>query len=620
MVDDERAPQLTTHSSLDEMLMRETLARAASMGADAGGSDEAAWEFESDDESDDDAGEHGRGRRLIPRSSTAMISTPPSSMADDDGVKTSLSTPPRTPAQRRLRELFGIPPTETLLVDYMCALHKKILLQGKMYVFENFICFHSNVFGYVKTRTIPFDRITLINKAKTALLIPNAIEITCDGKTEFFTSFVFPDRSFRLVTEQWQKKSMYGKLFSINNGRTTKASKSASKLTTSYEDGADNSKFPEADVVSRYKDDDEEDDDDDVDTVSDDDSPKDYGDVLMMIPSKMPEEQGTSALIELQNCVMDCTVEDFFAALWSNKSRDGLQVKVSEALEQSEVKISDWMKMKQSATESMGCVREMHFVVPVRQTFGPSSTRCHQTQRYKYYSDSTLVISTSQVQTDIPYGDYFRVESRWVCRQLPDNKCSIWAGTEVKFSKSTMMKSLIVSSVIDESNVVFAKVLEMLQNHLHPSPKKQASRKKVIREVVDISKLEIPDSSKDVIWNMLKPFKNFVEGNATDSSEDLKVATPWRITCVYCQRGTRVLALLLLVLVAHALLSVMAKALFGTISNSVFGAGTVDEAIYWESKSKILTNELTTLERRVEFLVNEIEITKRALASAATKK
>jgi hypothetical protein len=64
----------------------------------------------------------------------------------------------------------------------------------------------------------------------------------------------------------------------------------------------------------------------------------------------------------------------------------------------------------------------------------------------------------------------------------------------------------------------------------------------------------------------------------------------------------------------------MAKALFGTISNSVFGAGTVDEAIYWESKSKILTNELTTLERRVEFLVNEIEITKRALASAATKK
>ena len=155
-----------------------------------------------------------------------MIKTPISSSANgvEDGAKAV--TPPRTPAQRRLRELFGIPQEETLLVDYMCAMHKKILLQGKMYVFENYICFHSNVFGYIKTRCIPFDRVTLINKAKTALLIPNAIEITWDGKTDFFTSFVFPDRTFRLVTDQWQKKSTYGKLFSVNNGQHIKTSKS----------------------------------------------------------------------------------------------------------------------------------------------------------------------------------------------------------------------------------------------------------------------------------------------------------------------------------------------------------------------------------------------------------
>ena len=182
-----------------------------------------------------------------------------------------------------------------------------------------------------------------------------------------------------------------------------------------------------------------------------------------------------------------------------------------------------------------------------------------------------------------------------------------------------MMKSLIVSSVIDESKVVFAKMIELLHDHLNPSLKKQASRKKVPEEVVDISKLDIPDASKDVIWNMLKPLKNFVEANTADTNVDLKGASPWRITCVYCSRGSRILILLLLVVLIHAVLSVMAKALFGVIVNRAFGMGIVDEVTYWESKSKILTNELTTLERRLEFLVNEIEMTKKALASASKK-
>ena len=36
--------------------------------------------------------------------------------------------------------------------EYMCALYKKILLQGKMFVFDSYICFHANVFGYVKKK------------------------------------------------------------------------------------------------------------------------------------------------------------------------------------------------------------------------------------------------------------------------------------------------------------------------------------------------------------------------------------------------------------------------------------------------------------------------------------
>ena len=64
MVDDDREGELNAHSSLDEMLARETFGRSSSVGDDEIG-DEAAWEFESDDESDDD--DESRRRQLIQR-------------------------------------------------------------------------------------------------------------------------------------------------------------------------------------------------------------------------------------------------------------------------------------------------------------------------------------------------------------------------------------------------------------------------------------------------------------------------------------------------------------------------------------------------------------------------
>lgn len=39
--------------------------------------------------------------------------------------------------------------TSHLGVDYGCALQKEILLQGRLYVSEQHICFNSNIFGWV---------------------------------------------------------------------------------------------------------------------------------------------------------------------------------------------------------------------------------------------------------------------------------------------------------------------------------------------------------------------------------------------------------------------------------------------------------------------------------------
>jgi hypothetical protein len=48
------------------------------------------------------------------------------------------------------------PPPKILIEDYSCALSKEILVQGRMYVSEHYICFNSNIFGWV-TNVYPTD-------------------------------------------------------------------------------------------------------------------------------------------------------------------------------------------------------------------------------------------------------------------------------------------------------------------------------------------------------------------------------------------------------------------------------------------------------------------------------
>jgi len=82
------------------------------------------------------------------------------------------------------------------MVDYGCALSKDILVQGRLYVSENHICFHANIFGWITDVStpyighcntdaqivLPFSEIKTIEKRMTALVIPNAISISTPKK------------------------------------------------------------------------------------------------------------------------------------------------------------------------------------------------------------------------------------------------------------------------------------------------------------------------------------------------------------------------------------------------------------------------------------------------------
>ncbi|GAB1291921.1 Protein Aster-A [Apodemus speciosus] len=103
------------------------------------------------------------------------------------------------------RKLFSkLPEAERLIVDYSCALQREILLQGRLYLSENWICFYSNIFRWETTISIQLKEVTCLKKEKTAKLIPNAIQICTESEKAFLHFLRGRDRCFLLIFRLWQ--------------------------------------------------------------------------------------------------------------------------------------------------------------------------------------------------------------------------------------------------------------------------------------------------------------------------------------------------------------------------------------------------------------------------------
>ncbi|CAF1637877.1 unnamed protein product, partial [Adineta ricciae] len=104
------------------------------------------------------------------------------------------------------RKLFkDVPDEERLIVDYSCAWQKDILVQGRVYLSQNYLCFYANILNWKSHLCLKFDDIVGITREKTAKVISNAIEIkTNKGEKYFFASFVTRDKTYAIMHRIWQ--------------------------------------------------------------------------------------------------------------------------------------------------------------------------------------------------------------------------------------------------------------------------------------------------------------------------------------------------------------------------------------------------------------------------------
>uniref|UniRef100_A0A287AFB3 GRAM domain containing 1B n=1 Tax=Sus scrofa TaxID=9823 RepID=A0A287AFB3_PIG len=121
------------------------------------------------------------------------------------GKNSKVLSPTYKQRNEDFRKLFKqLPDSERLIVDYSCALQRDILLQGRLYLSENWICFYSNIFRWETLLTVRLKDICSMTKEKTARLIPNAIQVCTDSEKHFFTSFGARDRTYMMMFRLWQ--------------------------------------------------------------------------------------------------------------------------------------------------------------------------------------------------------------------------------------------------------------------------------------------------------------------------------------------------------------------------------------------------------------------------------
>ncbi|KAJ3193691.1 hypothetical protein HK101_004355 [Irineochytrium annulatum] len=113
-----------------------------------------------------------------------------------NGEESCSELPPgskRDQAQKLMHKLFKglIPASEVVFNEHICAYQRNtVLQQGKIYLTENYFCFSSNILGFQTTVVTPIEDIMSIERAKTMMVIPNAIIVTCKDKQDFYASFM----------------------------------------------------------------------------------------------------------------------------------------------------------------------------------------------------------------------------------------------------------------------------------------------------------------------------------------------------------------------------------------------------------------------------------------------
>ncbi|CCF58089.1 hypothetical protein KAFR_0D04410 [Kazachstania africana CBS 2517] len=342
----------------------------------------------------------------------------------------------------------GLGPNEKLIIDHSCALSRDILLQGRMYISNQHICFYSNILGWVSTVFIPFKEIVQIEKKTTAGIFPNGIVIDTLHTKYIFASFISRDSTFDLITDVWNQ-IILGKSFkSRDNGDFQGGYSSDSDISnlSEFYDDIDNN-------------------DSDTEMTSSDDLDDDGFSALPASknskssagakfgPSKHAPTEANYKLKDKEKLVSETIIDAPLGTVAHILYGDDTTMLYDIITAQKNFDISSLSPLIGSNT------RVFTYYKPISFGFGPSKTKCHISETLEHY-DLNEYVEVSQVSRtpDVPSGGSFSINTSTVLTWDKNNTTKVTVYFLVNWTAKSWIKGAIEKAsydgVIDTTKVM----------------------------------------------------------------------------------------------------------------------------------------------------------------------
>ncbi len=398
---------------------------------------------------------------------------------------------------------------QVLHEDFSCAIKGRILLHGRLYVCSTCVCFYSNIFGHETKKVLPFRLIAELRRTRSALVNP-AIEVSVRtaklSRSYLFTSF-FPgnrDACFNLCARLIRQHRaahpvpMESPAPPQQSGASsTPAPVLASPAAASRDSlPAQNSRAAAAAADSSST-------TAPSSTVIHDDDAPDGGDAHMSssaedaapsFPAPPKDLQGAfdSELTSVLDTTLPIPVREFYPEFLAEDARYPLG-EFYRAIGYTEVEVGEWTPLEGAAGDGAAATatddgstmsRSMKYRMPLPPNpMTPKSTRVEKGVKLERYWDASpeaggggevLLLHGSARSFDVPFGDYFTTDERWLvtpaAKEGGDGTVGgatrVQVGFTVNFQKSTVFKSAIVSNAKTGVADMYAKWREAVLEHL----------------------------------------------------------------------------------------------------------------------------------------------------------
>ncbi|CAH0553389.1 unnamed protein product [Brassicogethes aeneus] len=415
-----------------------------------------------------------------------------------------------------------VPDDERLVVDYSCALQKEILVHGRLYITQNYLCFYANIFGWGTNVSLKWKDVTSISKEKTALVIPNAILIsTRSDQKFFFTSFlVARDKTYVMLFRVWQNALMDQPMSSTEMWQWVHQSYGEELgLTSDDEDyiapGTEEDKLSarsiesfsenESCITESLLDSEAMDETEEKPNIMSNVNPKysDRSDTESDVDKPIKPEikvkcTSTHAGRQLASAVLPVHIDQLFTLLFTSSKffLDFHAMRKTTDLIQ-----TPWTHNPLDNSKS----RVVSQTVALSAAMGPKSAQVTEHQMMRPCSKAGYLYSIDVETTNagIPYADSFTVLVHYCLKRISDNKSSFSAYVQIKYKKSVwgLVKSMIEKNCWAGLDDFYSSLIKALREDIEEGlPEKRKSKRKKrllnIPSTTEKSRLTAPGRKK----------------------------------------------------------------------------------------------------------------------------